>query len=107
MIRRPPRSTPLYSSAASDVYKRQVFSFGLSILLSSGIILILCSIPTAGPNQRSLIHSPLFSLIAGGEIDAQLLRGSEEIILILRHFHGTAFLTDHIHVQPERLHLLQ
>src|SRR5665647_1458405 len=23
MIRRPPRSTPLYSSAASDVYKRQ------------------------------------------------------------------------------------
>src|SRR5450759_2091753 len=25
MIRRPPRSTPLYSSAASDVYKRQVF----------------------------------------------------------------------------------
>src|SRR5674476_1531347 len=26
MIRRPPRSTPLYSSAASDVYKRQVLS---------------------------------------------------------------------------------
>ena len=25
MIRRPPRSTPLYSSAASDVYKRQHF----------------------------------------------------------------------------------
>src|SRR5674476_585523 len=25
MIRRPPRSTPLYSSAASDVYKRQGF----------------------------------------------------------------------------------
>src|SRR5660397_297010 len=28
MIRRPPRSTPLYSSAASDVYKRQNL-FGL------------------------------------------------------------------------------
>src|SRR5665647_1963052 len=27
MIRRPPRSTPLYSSAASDVYKRQVVNF--------------------------------------------------------------------------------
>src|SRR5660397_114309 len=27
MIRRPPRSTPLYSSAASDVYKRQVHEF--------------------------------------------------------------------------------
>eukprot|EP00826_Nyctotherus_ovalis_P042735 TRINITY_DN4441_c0_g2_i4.p1 TRINITY_DN4441_c0_g2~~TRINITY_DN4441_c0_g2_i4.p1 ORF type:complete len:107 (+),score=59.57 TRINITY_DN4441_c0_g2_i4:25-321(+) len=25
MIRRPPRSTPLYSSAASDVYKRQQY----------------------------------------------------------------------------------
>ena len=31
MIRRPPRSTPLYSSAASDVYKRQV----IFLLLSS------------------------------------------------------------------------
>src|SRR5665647_3619377 len=28
MIRRPPRSTPLYSSAASDVYKRQVGELG-------------------------------------------------------------------------------
>src|SRR5660397_90439 len=27
MIRRPPRSTPLYSSAASDVYKRQVYRY--------------------------------------------------------------------------------
>src|SRR5665647_2740165 len=27
MIRRPPRSTPLYSSAASDVYKRQVWIY--------------------------------------------------------------------------------
>ena len=26
MIRRPPRSTPLYSSAASDVYKRQDYT---------------------------------------------------------------------------------
>src|SRR5660397_286607 len=29
MIRRPPRSTPLYSSAASDVYKRQPFKRAL------------------------------------------------------------------------------
>src|SRR5674476_248915 len=28
MIRRPPRSTPLYSSAASDVYKRQILVTG-------------------------------------------------------------------------------
>ena len=30
MIRRPPRSTPLYSSAASDVYKRQRYYNSLS-----------------------------------------------------------------------------
>src|SRR5660397_291923 len=30
MIRRPPRSTPLYSSAASDVYKRQHWARGNS-----------------------------------------------------------------------------
>ena len=41
MIRRPPRSTPLYSSAASDVYKRQgSFLLGKALLeashLSSG-----------------------------------------------------------------------
>src|SRR5450759_3839879 len=51
MIRRPPRSTPLYSSAASDVYKRQnllnapvgqisitSLLFDLSILLKSSVI---------------------------------------------------------------------
>ena len=32
MIRRPPRSTPLYSSAASDVYKRQVISVSVETL---------------------------------------------------------------------------
>src|SRR5674476_495246 len=30
MIRRPPRSTPLYSSAASDVYKRQANTITIS-----------------------------------------------------------------------------
>src|SRR5665647_3947474 len=30
MIRRPPRSTPLYSSAASDVYKRQMYEGDMS-----------------------------------------------------------------------------
>src|SRR5660398_271632 len=38
MIRRPPRSTPLYSSAASDVYKRQdSASIGFSKVLSTWI----------------------------------------------------------------------
>ena len=34
MIRRPPRSTPLYSSAASDVYKRQAVRFGLWTMMA-------------------------------------------------------------------------
>src|SRR5660398_242642 len=33
MIRRPPRSTPLYSSAASDVYKRQLLDMLTPIYL--------------------------------------------------------------------------
>ena len=46
MIRRPPRSTPLYSSAASDVYKRQVWHVvvpviaGASALVSAGAALV-------------------------------------------------------------------
>src|SRR5660398_105062 len=37
MIRRPPRSTPLYSSAASDVYKRQCeLRIGAYRLMSDG-----------------------------------------------------------------------
>src|SRR5674476_1169144 len=42
-IRRPPRSTPLYSSAASDVYKRQVINLAdllLPILLISLLTLL-------------------------------------------------------------------
>src|SRR5660398_111469 len=36
MMRRPPRSTPLYSSAASDVYKRQIWCWMFfPVLLSS------------------------------------------------------------------------
>ena len=39
MIRRPPRSTPLYSSAASDVYKRQLL---LQYLCNQPWILLPC-----------------------------------------------------------------
>src|SRR5450759_4903659 len=40
MIRRPPRSTPLYSSAASDVYKRQDYwccCWSFQLLLPPGV----------------------------------------------------------------------
>ena len=39
MIRRPPRSTPLYSSAASDVYKRQMI-YSLRLRTMAPIIII-------------------------------------------------------------------
>ena len=47
MIRRPPRSTPLYSSAASDVYKRQGFAGTLLIgrFLQKGFYATLVVIP--------------------------------------------------------------
>ena len=39
MIRRPPRSTPLYSSAASDVYKRQSLRFIFVHFLADKLIM--------------------------------------------------------------------
>eukprot|EP00826_Nyctotherus_ovalis_P020394 TRINITY_DN163_c0_g1_i10.p1 TRINITY_DN163_c0_g1~~TRINITY_DN163_c0_g1_i10.p1 ORF type:complete len:147 (+),score=33.30 TRINITY_DN163_c0_g1_i10:32-442(+) len=44
MIRRPPRSTPLYSSAASDVYKRQVSTQSTWGLLSQGCKMVLMDV---------------------------------------------------------------
>ena len=52
MIRRPPRSTPLYSSAASDVYKRQ--EQGRNNLAASGQAVL----PKTGESEN-----PLYSLI--------------------------------------------
>eukprot|EP00826_Nyctotherus_ovalis_P003870 TRINITY_DN10801_c0_g2_i2.p2 TRINITY_DN10801_c0_g2~~TRINITY_DN10801_c0_g2_i2.p2 ORF type:complete len:117 (-),score=11.91 TRINITY_DN10801_c0_g2_i2:604-933(-) len=48
MIRRPPRSTPLYSSAASDVYKRQVHGGCIKKHIS---LVLIPSVP--GPSKRS------------------------------------------------------
>ena len=44
MIRRPPRSTPLYSSAASDVYKRQILLislFSATLFSQPNVVIIL------------------------------------------------------------------
>ena len=48
MIRRPPRSTPLYSSAASDVYKRQLLR-SLWGVLSSPVVPWVSWCPLASP----------------------------------------------------------
>src|SRR5450759_3781264 len=65
MIRRPPRSTPLYSSAASDVYKRQ------DDLLRSGLRFLLKlkgrGITPSGFQQRALeLHSQHWSAQVNG-----------------------------------------
>src|SRR5660398_280892 len=50
MIRRPPRSTPLYSSAASDVYKRQLPAASLAVPLAcSAALATLSSSPMVRP----------------------------------------------------------
>src|SRR5674476_212858 len=48
MIRRPPRSTPLYSSAASDVYKRQVFL----LLILAAVAVIGTVVPQNQPPDQ-------------------------------------------------------
>src|SRR5450759_5435877 len=57
MIRRPPRSTPLYSSAASDVYKRQGYH-RVSILaaLVNSVTLIVIVLVIAYEAVRRLAH---------------------------------------------------
>src|SRR5660397_271731 len=53
MIRRPPRSTPLYSSAASDVYKRQLqYSLHLQ------------RVPQDGGQNRKCAHRQGFSPVS-------------------------------------------
>jgi len=43
MIRRPPRSTRVRSSAASDVYKRQVIGFGLTRTIDLETTFVACT----------------------------------------------------------------
>src|SRR5665811_2422075 len=86
MIRRPPRSTRVRSSAASDVYKRQAF---LDVLRSSGIRPL--ALPPRSPNLNafserwvgSLRQECLSKLILFGE--ASLRRGLNEYI---EHHHS-------------------
>ena len=58
MIRRPPRSTPLYSSAASDVYKRQPPDDVKGIRSFMG----LCNFFRHHIQDFSIIAAPLFKL---------------------------------------------
>ena len=57
MIRRPPRSTPLYSSAASDVYKRQVISYTSIPFVEDSYNILESSPDPGGLPYRFLIKS--------------------------------------------------
>src|SRR5665647_2840250 len=59
MIRRPPRSTPLYSSAASDVYKRQVLEsphWQVGVLPGTGASLAHGKVRTADGERCDLLR---------------------------------------------------
>src|SRR5665647_2670087 len=65
MIRRPPRSTPLYSSAASDVYKRQgneIFCDRHHCYVFDCSALFLSLIHISEPTRRTPISYAVFCL---------------------------------------------
>ena len=67
MIRRPPRSTPLYSSAASDVYKRQVL-IGWSMLFGGLLMTPIAAfnLPDSLPNLNSFFALLWLSVVSTG-----------------------------------------
>ena len=75
MIRRPPRSTPLYSSAASDVYKRQVADLGGGSLelarVENGLITNKTSLPLG---VLRLLNNPILKKRNLSKYIKQLLR---------------------------------
>ena len=74
MIRRPPRSTPLYSSAASDVYKRQRWRHSFLCIVSS------VTIKPCGPRRVKHHHRR----------DCGRLNSSSTIYPALSHAYDTA-----------------
>ena len=65
MIRQPPRSTPLYSSAASDVYKRQVLCNGKISRLSINSFKFKNGVWGVAPRQVAGTPVPVFSPFPG------------------------------------------
>ena len=83
MIRRPPRSTPLYSSAASDVYKRQVLAndYTLPIIVVSKVLMANDNNPHAKlyPYYFTIMYANGVSIpiiaktLAEAELDRQIV----------------------------------
>ena len=78
MIRRPPRSTLDRSSAASDVYKRQVLERGLtSIVFVIGI--------TSWPSTARLVRSQVLSIRERLYVDRARALGAGRWHIVSRH----------------------
>ena len=72
MIRRPPRSTPLYSSAASDVYKGQLLSHSTTVSVDA----LLAAEPDA-PDETAVVWThtgPCAALTIDGADHSALLK---------------------------------
>ena len=78
MIRRPPRSTPLYSSAASDVYKRQLL-LRASFSAPKVMHLLRCSPSVSHPDLQKfdgLLRTAIEQLTNSSLTDTQWLQAS-------------------------------
>ena len=81
MIRRPPRSTPLYSSAASDVYKRQEPPRVGPMLPPTRAPLMKTPTGSAGPapSSRTLTHVHQAASLPVEQVEEPTLRGGQVV----------------------------
>src|SRR5665647_1200757 len=66
MIRRPPRSTPLYSSAASDVYKRQIKKIMVISMFIAGALAGIAGLSIGVGDPPPLLAKSDFEAISAG-----------------------------------------
>ena len=91
MIRRPPRSTPLYSSAASDVYKETVGTLLSTITINTrgkDVMLAVLFIPLMFPLLWACVSATTGVLVGGEEVmetftTSMALAGGYDVIMIL------------------------
>ena len=97
MIRRPPRSTPLYSSAASDVYKRQVVLGNIELLYRRAGVTFLCTrVLSAGsldiilPLDESVARVAFDIRLGGTDTPTTALGSTSSVITGFRIYYKTA-----------------
>src|SRR5215211_3595229 len=78
----------------------------LRVLLGPGL-LRLAALPLALDLLLALVRSPAVGGSDAREIDAELLGGAQEVVVLVAHLDATALLGAYVHVERERLHLLE